>query len=53
MVKDGRHPFTPSTADPLACVRCPLPEANEIHHLPEPDDETRAAELRRLGEREL
>jgi hypothetical protein len=58
MVKARRHHFAPAddTADwrgmPVECRHCPLPRGHEIHQVPELDDEQRAAELRRTGERE-
>lgn len=57
MVKAGRHVFVPSGVtdwhgDEVGCRDCPLPESNEIHQVRELDDEQRAAEKRRTGERE-
>lgn len=58
MTKMRRHHFEPAdvAADwrgvQLECRRCPLPRDNEVHAVPELDDEQRAAEMRRTGERE-
>jgi hypothetical protein len=58
MTRARRHHFEPvdGAADwrgaPVECRRCPLPQQHEIHAVPEIDEEMRAAELRRTGERE-
>ena len=52
----SKHPFAPSGVHDWdgieQCARCPLPEPNRIHQLPEVDDEQREYEQRRTGESE-
>ena len=57
MVRARRHHFTPDDVTdwrgvPVECRHCPLPQGHEIHQVSELDEETRAAEMRRTGERE-
>ena len=52
----SKHPFAPSGIRDRSgieqCARCPLPEPNRIHQLPEVDEEQREYEQRRTGESE-
>lgn len=50
------HLFVLRSVDPATLTRwcrdCPLPERNQIHDVPERDNEEREAENRKVGERD-
>ena len=57
MTRVRRHLFvaagvTDWSGRQVACRHCPLPQGHEVHRVPELSDEQRAAELRRVGERD-